>query len=250
MGKHHGMSHTRIYKIWKDMRQRCNNKNCRAYKHYGGRGIKVYPEWNDFINFFNWAMSNGYEENLSIERKNVDGNYEPNNCCWIPMIEQHYNTRRTHYITHNGIRKTAKEWAVEYNINERLLYDRIQSGYSFEDALHGNLYNKRERILTYHGQTMNITEWAKTLGMNRSTLNSRLNRDDLTIEEAMKPVNPAGKFIPYNGEIHNIVEWSKITGIPKGVIADRLRRGWEIKDIFTLPLDSSLNYKKYKRERG
>jgi hypothetical protein len=90
----HGLTNSRIYRIWHLMKDRCNNKNNPNYKHYGGRGIKYNKEWIEFIPFYNWAINNGYNDNLTIERIDVNGNYEPDNCTWIPFFEQHGNTRR------------------------------------------------------------------------------------------------------------------------------------------------------------
>jgi hypothetical protein len=91
----HNNSTTRLYSIWKDMRRRCNNPTRRNYKNYGGRGIKVCDEWEDFAVFKEWSMSHGYNDALSIERINVDGNYEPSNCEWIPRSKQNENRRTT-----------------------------------------------------------------------------------------------------------------------------------------------------------
>jgi len=82
---------TRIYKVWKGMRNRCNNPSDRGWKYYGGKGVKLCEAWNDFTDFRAWALRNGYADNLSIERKNPDGNYEPENCEWITRSE---NSRR------------------------------------------------------------------------------------------------------------------------------------------------------------
>lgn len=90
----HGQSETRLYAIWHAMKQRCFNPNHKNYVDYGGRGIKVCEEWkNDFQAFYDWAMANGYEESLSIDRINNDGNYEPQNCRWVTMKEQCNNRR-------------------------------------------------------------------------------------------------------------------------------------------------------------
>ena len=94
ISKTHGMAHSKIYKIWKSMRNRCFSPNTKNYKWYGGRGISVCTDWkNSFELFYGWATDNGYEEGLSIERINVDGNYCVENCCWIPKNQQHLNKR-------------------------------------------------------------------------------------------------------------------------------------------------------------
>lgn len=88
----HGQWNTRIYRIYYAMKQRCNNPKCAAYGYYGGRGIKVCIEWeNDFQTFYNWAMSHGYADDLSIDRIDVNGNYEPSNCRWATATEQSFN---------------------------------------------------------------------------------------------------------------------------------------------------------------
>lgn len=95
----HGMANSRLYVVWCAMKERCNNPKYKDYKYYGGRGIKVCQEWQDFESFYKWSMTAGYDENAprgvtTIDRINNDGNYEPSNCRWVSMQEQCRNRRR------------------------------------------------------------------------------------------------------------------------------------------------------------
>lgn len=86
----HGLVSTKLYSVYYNMRDRCLNPNCHAYKNYGGRGITICEVWlgdEGFINFYHWATNNGYKEGLSIDRINIEGNYEPSNCRWITLSE-------------------------------------------------------------------------------------------------------------------------------------------------------------------
>lgn len=106
----HRMSRTRLYEIHHDMKQRCYNPNKKIYKYYGGRGIKISPEWldkeNGFMNFYTWAMSHGYSDDLSIDRIDVDRGYSPDNCRWADYFTQANNRRpRSNKIRHTGVEK-------------------------------------------------------------------------------------------------------------------------------------------------
>ena len=131
----HGMSESRLNGIWRKMKDRCNNPNCSSYKNYGGRGIKVCEEWQTFEPFYIWAINNGYSEDLSIDRIDVDGNYEPSNCRWADSKTQGNNTRRNHYLTYKGETKTLTEWAEIIGINRNTLNERIKSKWTIESAL-------------------------------------------------------------------------------------------------------------------
>lgn len=91
----HGMRYTRIYKVWEAMKRRCNSEVCEKYPIYGGRGITYCKEWENFEPFHRWAMENGYEEHLTIDRIDVNGNYEPSNCRWSTWKQQANNKRNT-----------------------------------------------------------------------------------------------------------------------------------------------------------
>lgn len=135
-GKHH-LSRTRLYKCYNHMINRCHNSSNIQYKDYGGRGIKVCEEWkNDFISFYNWAMDNGYNDTLTIDRIDVNGNYEPSNCRWVNMQKQNNNRRNNHIIIYNGERKTLEEWSriLPINISSAELRYRIMNNWSIEKA--------------------------------------------------------------------------------------------------------------------
>ena len=131
----HGQSQTRLYGIWKGMRNRCYNPNARSYEDYGARGIQICSEWHDFDVFQDWALSNGYAEDLTIERKDCDGMYEPSNCEWISSSAQKKNTRRIHYIEHDGKVMSLADWSKHLGGGPNLVTNRLQRGWSEKDAV-------------------------------------------------------------------------------------------------------------------
>lgn len=131
----HKQSKTRLYQIWKGIKNRCKNPNAPKYKIYGLRGIKVCNEWQNFEPFYNWAISSGYKDDLSIDRIDVNGNYEPNNCQWVDMKTQQRNRRNNHLLTYNDKTLCISEWAEIYNLKPLTLLARINRGWSIEKAL-------------------------------------------------------------------------------------------------------------------
>lgn len=116
----------RLRVIWGSMINRCNSINNKAYKYYGGRGIKVCDEWlNSFESFEKWAQQNGYNDNLTLDRIDVNGNYESNNCRWATQEVQQNNRRNNHYIEYNGEQYTIAQLARKFNIHEATLRCRL-----------------------------------------------------------------------------------------------------------------------------
>lgn len=108
---------------------RCKYSSSNRYERYGGRGITICDEWlgeNGFINFYNWAMENDYQDNLTIERINIDKNYCPENCKWIPKEQQSLNTSRNHYVTYKGITKCVEHWCKELGLKSNTIYSRVK----------------------------------------------------------------------------------------------------------------------------
>lgn len=131
----HGLYGTRIYRIWMGMKRRCYDTKVEQYKNYGGRGISYCQEWEKFIPFYNWAMANGYNDNLTIDRIDVNGDYEPNNCRWIKEKEQHRNTRSNKILKYKGKSYCAKKWAEILGLNYNTLLTHLRKGMTIKDAL-------------------------------------------------------------------------------------------------------------------
>lgn len=133
----HGLSKEKLHNIWMSMISRCENISNSSYRNYGARGVTVCQEWkSDFMTFYTWAIINGYREGLSIERKDVNGNYEPDNCTWATYKEQQNNKRNNHFITFNGRTQTMTQWAEEIGISCGTLSNRINvAKWSVERAL-------------------------------------------------------------------------------------------------------------------
>lgn len=141
----HGKRETKIYHIFSEIKQRCYNKNNKSYNNYGGRGIIVCQEWlNDFMNFYNWAMNNNYQEGLTIDRIDNDGNYEPNNCRWADRKTQNNNRRNNTSISYNGKTQTLAQWSEELNVDQHTISLRKRKGWSNKECLFGRGENNKK----------------------------------------------------------------------------------------------------------
>lgn len=122
----HNMSGTRLYNIWTGTKSRCYNQRYEAHKNYGTRGITVCDEWkNNFMSFYNWAINNGYRDDLTLDRINNNGDYEPSNCRWVTIGEQADNRRNSRRITYGRKTQTLKQWSNELGLDYKLLYNRL-----------------------------------------------------------------------------------------------------------------------------
>lgn len=125
----------RLYRIWSDMRIRCNNPNSVNYPWYGSKGVKVCAEWDDYGVFRAWAVSHGYAKALTIDRIDSNGHYEPNNCRWSTRFEQMMNSSQTDKITFNGETLPGPVWAMRVGITAQKLRSRLRGGWTVEQAL-------------------------------------------------------------------------------------------------------------------
>jgi hypothetical protein len=122
----HGKHDTRLHHIWGGMKQRCNDKNCKSYINYGGRGVSVCDEWsNDFMAFYTWALQNGYNDSLQIDRIDVNGNYEPLNCRWVTLNENKSNRRISKTITGDFYKLTVYECAALLGVSWSKIYVQL-----------------------------------------------------------------------------------------------------------------------------
>ena len=150
--KLHGCTNTRLFHIWVDMKQRCENPNHPQFYLWGGKGIKVCDEWHDFLVFKKWAESSGYCDNLSIDRINGERDYCPENCRWATAKQQARNTKANHRITIDGETKALCEWIELSPITSSTYHKRKKRGMSDKDALwtpstSKNHFKKRDLIV-------------------------------------------------------------------------------------------------------
>lgn len=130
----HNMSYTNQYNVWKHLKQRCNDKNCKTYKNYGGRGISYDVKWETFEGFWE-DMKEGYRKDLTIERINNNDSYYKENCCWTSNKEQQSNKSNNHFITINGETKTVSQWEEKMGFNRNMIYSRLKRGWDEEKAV-------------------------------------------------------------------------------------------------------------------
>jgi len=131
----HGLSKSRLSNIWFNIKQRCNNPKSKNYQYYGAKNIQICCEWLEFKNFYNWAINNGYADNLSIDRIDVNGNYEPLNCRWTDYKIQENNRSNNVVVEYDNEAHTIAEWSRIVGIKYTTLLNRIKKGWNVEKAL-------------------------------------------------------------------------------------------------------------------
>lgn len=134
--KSYGISQdNKLYNIWNHTKQKCLYKNNASYKYFGAIGIKLCKEWHDFKNFYDWAISNGYKSGLTLDRININKDYEPKNCKWVTIKERHNNRKDNNYVTYNGITLTLSQWAEKLGLSYFTLKQRLSYGWSIQRTL-------------------------------------------------------------------------------------------------------------------
>lgn len=244
----HGLWGSRIYKIWYGIRGRCYNAKSPNYSTYGGRGIIMCDEWkNDFMAFYKWSIEHGYDDNLSIDRIDVNGNYCSDNCRWVDRLTQENNKRNTNYVTYKGETKPLAVWCRELNLKHSLVSSRIQKGWNVATAFETpcSVIYRSEDLITYNDKTQTINEWCIERGLKLSTVFARLHKG-LDIEQALSPVSEDHRrksIILYNanGDEHycsTITECAKFLNVAHSTIRYHIKRyglpcsykGWTIEE--------------------
>ena len=168
----HKLSGTRIYHEWVTMKRRCLNESDKRYVDYGGRGIMVCDEWKDKPDaFFEWAIANGYRDDLTIDRIDNNGNYEPSNCRWVTAKEQSRNRRSNVLVEYMGRQITLVELAERTGISAACLRARYSKGERGEFLIRPK--ETRVRLVAYNGEMVTLRQLSELTGINYSTLVSR-----------------------------------------------------------------------------
>jgi hypothetical protein len=162
--------------------------NCQRYSDYGGRGISVTKTWDIFDNFCQWAMLNGYQEGLSLDRINNDADYSPSNCKWSTPTEQANNRRSNKFIVINGVTKTIQQWAEHSGLPSSTLKNRIKRGWQDEDLLQSSK-DMGPKTLEINGVSKSLSEWAESIGIQKQTLIQRYHRG----ARGMELLTPKGR---------------------------------------------------------
>ena len=209
----HGLSKTRLYYVWKNIKNRCCRTCHATYKWYGGRGITICDEWkNDPVAFIAWCKSHGYKDGLQIDRIDNDKGYSPDNCRFVTCKENLRNTSANVHITYNGETHTLVEWCEKLDIPYSRTFDRLRKGLSVEKILFAPVCQRQMRKryrgedgritgikLDHKGLSMTIPEWAKYKGMCANTLYARI-QDGWSIARALEEKVAFRKKRSHNGQ--------------------------------------------------
>lgn len=233
INRKHSMAHkTKLYGIWKSLRQRCENPNDPRYNRYGGRGIKVCDEWKEFAPFYEWSMANGYKDEplpsgrnkLSIDRINNDGNYEPNNCRWVDDFVQANN------------KSTCMPKEKKYKVCPICNKQFVAKGSATITC--SKKCGNKHRILERQEQTKD--KYKKECPICHKIFEERGGHFNQRITCSRKCANLSNSPIwEFNGKKLRVLEWAELIGINAHCLHHRKELGWSIEKILTTPLDTT-----------
>lgn len=224
-----------LYSRWVNMIARCHSDKNKDYHNYGGRGIKVCPEWRYDSRTFCESLYPTYKKGLTLDRKNVNLGYSPDNCRWIPLAEQANNRRYNVCLTHKGVTKNVAEWAAATGVPAPTIQSRMRK---HTDSAIILAPTTPAKTLTYKGTTLTLNQWAERSGVHTSTIRNRLGKGWSICKVLAKPTKFHGSYLPKNtrtitfkNKTMTIAEWSAETGLHKETIRKRLMRELPTADV-------------------
>lgn len=221
--------------VWNNIKYRCNNPKDKHYEWYGAKGVKVYDDWLDiklgFYNFYNWAINNGYEEGLSIDRVEVDGNYEPSNCEWVTHEVQCNNKTTNILITIRNKTQTMAEWAKDCNIPYDKFTKRYYSGTRGKALLEPFTEYFSNTIINVDGIAHTSKEWAQIIGITDGSFKKRYDKGDRGPRLIRSPESNKPIVTEVNGELLKISQIGKKYNFTYGQIKERYKKGLRGNDL-------------------
>lgn len=222
----HGLSRTKIYQTWSDMCARCHNPKDTGFKSYGGRGITVCDEWrNDFQAFYDYVskLEHFGEDGYTLDRIDVNGNYEPNNVRWATTKEQSRNKTNNRYVDVRGKKIILADLAEMSGLTSQLIRDRLERGNAGEQLLRQP--KPKEHLVDIGGDgKVSITEAAKRAGVGRSTIQRRVKAGE-SGKQILRPAPKQNHYIEINGEKMILADVARAAGVTKKTIYKRLSLG-------------------------
>lgn len=176
--KTHGDTKTRLWIEWVNMKQRCLNPKSSSYERYGAKGVSVCEEWkNSYTAFKSWTMSNGYADDLTIDRIDGTKGYSPENCRWVTKTQQANNRKTNKIVTYGDFTGTLSELCKKLSLSYPLVSERLRFGWSVEEAIElppNSSVKKKQRLVTVFGRTMCLADWSRETGIHFNVLRERL----------------------------------------------------------------------------
>lgn len=225
LNSHHGESRTRLHIIWTGMKQRCSDGAHPSRKYYYDRGIQVCEEWfESYIVFREWALANGYADDLTLDRKDVNGDYTPDNCRWATPVQQARNKTNSILLEFNGVTKHIHDWAEELGLSRHTLIQRYKKGKSVEDIFTKTRINRKHPV-EIDGVTKSLRDWSNDLNIPYPRL-FRLYNNGIRGTDLIDPnfslhfyKKSLHKTVTIDRKTKTVAEWSDHFGVhPKDIL--------------------------------
>jgi len=234
----HGLSKHPLYTTWVGMHRRCYDEADDSYPRYGGRGIRVCDGWHGSGGLRSFISDMGPKPSRrhSIDRIDVNGQYEPGNCRWATAAVQGANKENTLRVDHEGSRVALSTVAHQHGLGVASLNWRVQNGWALEEALAVPMAPPRV-LVEFRGEAKEAKEWESVAGVPAKLIVHRIRVYGWGPERAVtEPVRPANRTYTHNGETHTVAEWAAKLGVGAQTLRRRLLDGWPLEKALA-PLD-------------